>query len=81
MTRRLLRRHIGTSLDALIRSNQATHEALKNLVFVWNDVYCNEFEMERRTRSGMLDRLAVVDAIQIKVELLEQDVQSLRSRD
>ena len=79
--RRLLRRHLGESLEAVSRANQLTVESIRLTVKLWEDIYRHEIEMERRTRSGMLDRLAVVDAMQIQLELLEEDLSDLRSKD
>ena len=74
--RRLVRRQLNPTVEALVETNQAMIAILEQISEVWDSVYRNEFEMERRSRDGILDRLAVVDALQIRLELLEQDLQT-----
>ena len=78
---RLMKRHLNPTLDALKRAEVATAEAIGKMSEIWDVVYRHEFEMERRSRNGILDRLAVVDALQIRIELLEQDLANLRTSD
>ncbi len=79
--RRLLRRHLGASLQAITEAHRLAVESIRHTARLWDDIFRHEVEMERRTRSGMLDRLAVVDALQIRQELLEEDLTELRSRE
>lgn len=74
--RRLVRRQLNPTIEALVETNNALIATLERITEVWDSVYRHEFEMERRSRDGILDRLAVVDALQIRFELLEQDLQT-----
>ena len=78
---RLMKRHLSVTIDALKDAEVATIAAIEKMSDIWDQAYRHEFEMERRSRSGVLDRLAVVDALQIRVELLEHDLARLRTSD
>ena len=76
---RLVRRHLEPTVMSLKRAESALVDAVERMSKVWDDSYRHEFEMERRSRSGVLDRLAIIDALQLRIELLEEDLARLRT--
>ena len=76
---RLARRQLDPTVNALKRIELGLTDAMQKMAEVWDATYRNEFEMERRSRSGVLDRLAIVDALQLRIELLEEDLAKLRT--
>lgn len=68
--RRVIRRHTVTSMDASRDAIRDLANAVEQLATVWSNMYRHEFEIERRTRAGLVDRLAIVDAMQVQLELL-----------
>ncbi len=68
--RRLMSRYLQSSSGASQRAIVALADLVEKLSVTWSDMYQHEFEVERRIRAGMVDRLAVVDAIQAELEYL-----------
>jgi hypothetical protein len=78
LIRKLVRRHISKvktdTRDVLLIIN----EQVLDLSAAWKDQYELEFAMERRARSAIIDQLAVVESVVLRLETIEKELIEIR---